>query len=408
MTGPNGRRRLRPLGPPPSEAAATVEQVSRVLGKAPPPQVATPRRGRPRFSLTEVSPLVRSMAVLFGVFLCYAVFRVQELYPALYVPNLPLAMSLAVALGVVASVPLDGWRTIWATVPSIRWQAMLVVLAVATAPVGIWMSGSLNAVMFRYSISVIVFIATVVFLRDRRAMATVFTLLLLTITAMATYTLSDTAKTVRGTDRVRLGVTLDPNDLAMLFVVMVPVALYMARRKGARSIGWTAVAILCVVAVIPTQSRGAILGLGAMAVALIALGNSGIKRTLYLILAIGAAVGLFALAGAMGADRLGDFSDYSGGESRTAIWKRGLVWMSWRPWGYGMDNYPIFFGWLNDRERAAHNSFIEIGVELGVLGCSRSRCSGCTRDENCSASDATPSRCAVAWQAPSARRPWPG
>jgi len=39
-----------------------------------------------------------------------------------------------------------------------------------------------------------------------------------------------------------------------------------------------------------------------------------------------------------------------------------------RPWGYGLDNYPTFFGWLNGRERAAHSAWIQYGVELGVLG----------------------------------------
>lgn len=369
MIGPNGRRRLRPMAGTPSDASATVEQVSRILGHAAPPKVAAPPRVHtPRFSLAEVAPWVRSIALLFGVFLCYAVFRIQELYPALNVKNLPLMMAVAVALGVAASMPMAGWRALWETVPSIRWQALLVVLAVATAPVGIWMSGSLWSFTFIYSISVIVFIATVVFLRDRRAMHRVLRMLLLTITAIALYTLGDEARTLGKSDRVKLGVSLDPNDLAMLFVVMAPMALYMARRKGVRSFWWTAVSVLCIIAIIPTQSRGAILGLGAATIALVALGNSGWKRTFYLALAIAGAFGLFALASAMGADRLSDFSDYSGGESRTAIWKRGLVWMSWRPWGYGLDNFPIFFGWMNGRDRAAHNSFIEVGVELGVLG----------------------------------------
>lgn len=368
MTGPNGRRRLRQLGHQPSEGTATVEEVSRILGQPLPPRAAPARPTHSRFSLTETAPWVRSMAVLFGVFLCYAVFRIQELYPALNVRNLPLMMAIAVALGVVASMPVAGWRTIWDTAPSMRWQALLVVLAVVTAPVGIWMSGSLWSFTFIYSISVIVFLATVVFLRDRRAMTTVFRMLLLIITILALYTLGDEARTMGKSDRVKLGVSLDPNDLAMLFVVMAPLALYMSRRKGVRSGWWTLVAVLCVVAVIPTQSRGAILGLGAATIALVALGTSGWKRTFYLALAIAGAFGLFALASAMGADRLSDFSDYSGGESRTAIWKRGLVWMSWRPWGYGLDNFPIFFGWMNGRDRAAHNSFIEVGVELGVLG----------------------------------------
>jgi O-antigen ligase len=209
---------------------------------------------------------------------------------------------------------------------------------------------------------------TLVLLRDRRAMAATMGILLIAIVIVALYTLSDTATTMGKSGRVRLGVTLDPNDLAMIFVALTPMALWMAQRKGGRSFVWSAVAFIAVAAVVPTQSRGAILGLGAVAITLIALGTSGWKRTMYIGGTIIAAIGLFAFASATGADRLGDFSDYSGGESRTAIWKRGLVWMTWRPWGFGMDNFPIYFGWLNGNERAAHNSFIQIGMELGVLG----------------------------------------
>lgn len=348
-----------------TEEQATVEEVSRILGTAP---VAATRQRKSHFSLTEVSYTVRTMAVLFGVFLSYAVLRIQELYPVLAVPKLPFIMALLVALTALLAVPFEGWRRILAAAPSIKWQAPIVILGFLTAPIGIWMSGSLTTYFLVYSVSVIVFIATVVFLRDRKAMAATIGVLLLTSAVNASYTLSDSARTVGKSDRVKLGVSLDPNDLAMLFVAMVPLALWMAQRKGPRSVGWTVIAVLMALAIVPTQSRGAILGLGAVAVTLIALGQSGWKRTLYMLGAAGLAIGIFALANATGADRLSNFSDYSGGESRTAIWKRGLVWMTWRPWGYGMENFPIFFGWMNGRDRAAHNSFIQIGVELGVLG----------------------------------------
>lgn len=368
MTTPNGRRRRRALPGEPTEASATVEQVQRILGETQRPPIAATRIPKARFLRTEVSPAMRSLAALLGVFLAYAVLRIQELYPVLDVPRLPLVMALTLAVAVIAATPLDGWRIIWESVPPVRWQVLLVMLGFCTAPIGIWMSGSLRFYLFTYSISVIVFLVTVVVLRDRRAMATTMRLVLLAIGALALYTISDAAITMGRSGRVRLGVTLDPNDLAMLLVALTPMALWMAHRRGGRSIGWTAVAVLTALAIVPTQSRGAIIGMGAVAVTLIVLGTSGWKRAVYVLGTVGVAVGIFLFASATGADRLTDFTDYSGGESRSLIWKRGLVWMSWRPWGYGIDNFPIFFGWLNGPERAAHNSFIQVGVELGLLG----------------------------------------
>jgi O-antigen ligase len=142
--------------------------------------------------------------------------------------------------------------------------------------------------------------------------------------------------------------------------------MYMAQRRGGRHFFWIISAAVMTMAVVPTESRGGILGLGAVALALISFGTTKWKKVVYFVLVSVAAVAISSMAGSD--SRLTDFSDYSGGESRTAIWKRGIVWMTWRPWGYGMDNFPVFFGWMNGPDRAAHNSFVEIGVELGVLG----------------------------------------
>ncbi len=39
-----------------------------------------------------------------------------------------------------------------------------------------------------------------------------------------------------------------------------------------------------------------------------------------------------------------------------------------RPYGFGLNNFPLYFSWLNGPDRAAHNSLIQYGVELGVVG----------------------------------------
>ncbi len=227
------RRQLRPfpVAGEPGERA-TVEHVNRLLGTTP-AEAPTVRRRQTKFSLTEVSPGIRSLSFVFGIFLSYAVLRIQELYPVLAVPKLPFIMAVVVALGAVLSVPVAGWQQLWNVLPPIRWQLLLIALGLLTAPIGIWMSGSIHYYFFVYSVSVIVFLATVVFLRDRRAMASTLWVMLATSAVVASYTLSDSAKTIGRTDRVKLGVSLDPNDLAMLFVAMTPLAIYMAQRKGA-------------------------------------------------------------------------------------------------------------------------------------------------------------------------------
>ena len=318
------------------------------------------------WSRTHVSSGLQAGAGLLGVYLAFFVLRMQELYPVLAVPRLPMVLSLVIFLMIAVSTPLVGWQTLFREVPAVRWQALLVALALVTAPMGIWMSGSINAAIYRYSLAVIVFIATALLLRDRKALTKTLTVLLASAIVTGFYTLSDSARTVGTSGRVRLGISLDPNDLAQLYVALIPLSLFMAQRRGGRNPLWLVGAGIMTMAVVPTQSRGGILGLGAVALCLISFGTTRWKKILYFVLVSAAAVGISMTAGSD--SRMTDFSDYGGGEGRMAIWKRGLVWMSWRPWGYGLDNFGIFFDWMNGSERAAHNSFIQIGVELGLLG----------------------------------------
>lgn len=363
--------RARPAVKTDKAQAAVLQQLSHALhDPALGTQPTAQRKLSARWSPVSGSNALWVTAALFGIYLSYAVLRVQEIYPDLNIARLPMIMSLIISFVVLASTPIEGWKTVWAMLPPVRWQVLIIALAVVTAPLGIWMGGSINFLLNRYSISLIVFFASIVLLRDRRAMTAALWMLLLTGAVVAAYTLSGNAKTIgRGLNaRVEVGVTLDPNDLAQLFVVLVPLALYLAQRKGLRSAPWFVVAGMLVAAIIPTQSRGAIVGIGAVALVLLSFGTSRWRRVINIVGVLLGAAGLYLAAQGPGSTHLDSFSDYSGGEGRIAIWKRGIVWMTWRPWGYGIDNFALYFGWLNGPDRAAHNAFIEIGMELGVAG----------------------------------------
>ena len=77
-------------------------------------------------------------------------------------------------------------------------------------------------------------------------------------------------------------------------------------------------------------------------------------------------------AGIGAAGRFSDFgsNDYNvaGNEGRMFFWRQGFVWMLKRPWGYGITNFSTYFGILNGQERAAHSSWVQYGVELGIAG----------------------------------------
>ena len=55
-------------------------------------------------------------------------------------------------------------------------------------------------------------------------------------------------------------------------------------------------------------------------------------------------------------------------EGRLAVWQRGLDTLSERPWGVGVGAYQVAEMAKSGYMRAAHNSLLEISVELGVVG----------------------------------------
>lgn len=344
-----------------------------------------------RFLFDKVSPREATVAPLLGIYLGFAVARLHERFPVLQVPYLLWGLMSIMLLTLAASVPGSGWKVVWKNSPQLRLVAVLTVLAIVTVPLGIWMSGALDYLINRFTIAVAVYVACIFLFRDKKVMRRIIALYVTITTVVAVtnvvgYFNHDLTTTmlsaderiqyqetgVVNTERLRQTFgSLDPNDIAAVMATTMPLALWLAVGNFRRRVLWTPCAVVCVIAVIPTASRGGLLGLAAAAMVLVIFGAKGGKR-IFIVgsLAIGA-VAFMALAGSQ-MDRISQFGgndyNYTSSEGRIAIWKRGIVWMIRRPWGYGLDNFPVYFGWLNGPDRAAHNSLVQYGVELGVLG----------------------------------------
>src|SRR5690606_1908769 len=138
-----------------------------------------------------------------------------------------------------------------------------------------------------------------------------------------------------------------------------------------RRIVWGSASLILIASVVPTASRGAMVGLAAVALTLVAFGAKGWKR-IFLIAVIGGGAAIFSAIATQGQmERFLDFGtdDYNlTNEGRWYFWRQGIVWMIKRPWGYGISNYSTYFDWLNGHARAAHSSWVQYGMELGVAG----------------------------------------
>ena len=343
------------------------------------------------FLFDRVSPRESKVAPLLGIYLGFAVARLHERFPVLQVPFLLWGLMAIMLLTLVGALPKDGWRQAWERSQQLRLVAVLTLLAIVTVPIGIWMRGSLDYLVNRFTIVVAVYLACIFLLRDTKVLRRVITMYVVITTIVAvtnvnSYFNKDFSSTMLSAEEIAdykaTGIvnneklrqtfgSLDPNDIAAVMATTLPLALWLAAGSFRRRMIWTPVALVLVVAVIPTSSRGGLLGLAAAAIVLVLVGTQGAKRIALGGTLIVGALAFNFLAGSQ-MDRMSNMggSDYNftTSEGRIAIWKRGIVWMIRRPTGYGLDNFPIYFGWLNGPDRAAHNSLIQYGVELGVAG----------------------------------------
>lgn len=155
------------------------------------------------------------------------------------------------------------------------------------------------------------------------------------------------------------GLFNDPNDLGLLLVTGILIALYGLAGAGAlRRFFWAASLLVFGYALFLTHSRGSFLALLAGLAALFQV-RYGWRRTV-LAAAAGLPVLLLVFAG-----RMTDFSAVTQGTgaSRVELWSDGLYMFRDAPlFGIGMNQFTT------RSSHQAHNSFIHCYTELGFLG----------------------------------------
>jgi len=176
----------------------------------------------------------------------------------------------------------------------------------------------------------------------------------------------------------------DRNEFAMQFVIALPLAFWHAR--SSEGISRVCSFLLCLITpilIIASQSRGAFLGI--VAVLIVLLEQSRRLSVKSLLLGLFIVTFFFCLiyfvGGSMYLERLQTLinpsEDYNitSEVGRLAVWKRGLALMSSNPLlGVGINGFVFAEGLatqttgFNIKWSAAHNSFLQIGVELGIPG----------------------------------------
>jgi O-antigen ligase len=342
-------------------------------GHVAPLSAAAERRARGRAG-------TRVFSVCLALFITVAVARIQDVVPGLaYLrPGKLLVLPIATA----ALVALPQWQLVVALRSGVaRCVVLIGVLALLSIPLSIWPSNSVHYLLNALIPSLLLFVVASAGFADRRTARLCILALVLSVGLDAAFILVGFAPQIAG--RPYIGVGFDPNESAALFVLALPFAITLGkRREKRRRLLGLAIALLLVAAVIATGSRGGVIGLLVVATTLILRAGSRWRPAYILAVVLCAAVIALAADDAQLAryeTLLTPKSDYNltEREGRVQVWSRGIGYMITHPvFGTGLNSFETAEGVLGRkanegsgiRYTAAHNALVEIGAELGVIG----------------------------------------
>jgi len=322
-----------------------------------------------------------------ALYIITAVGRVQDVFPVLSPLHLALLSSglaiVCVALDPGALSRLNaalGVGTSWCVVGILVW-------AVLGVPTSLWPGGSvgiLRTILVKVVLMYFVVIAAVRHPRDvqRLAGAYVGSVMLYAVMVLIRF------RGDPGAIRIHGLYDYDSNDFATLIASTVPIALHLVVKKGwrvPRVVGIGGLLSL-LLAFIWANSRGGFLALLAAALVIL-IGYRVVSAPVKIGVAVVAVVGFFVAAGPAFWTRMDTITnadhDYNmtSSEGRWQLWERGIGYMAARPgFGVGVGGFPSAEGILSPEARDArahgkgekwsepHNSFVEMGAELGVPG----------------------------------------
>lgn len=343
--------------------------------RAVPPEPGPERVAQVSSAPAAPAPTGESLAGLAvcGLLIFVAVGRVQELWAPL--TGLRLGLT-AVVLAALASVGKD-WSILRARLDTTKGKLVLglFVLSFLSVPFGVWPGYSLEFIGDKTVLLLIFF--GVLLLHARTATGVMVLAWTMAASALA-LALAGLSGLTAGR-RLAASATYDPNDMAFIMLCGLPFVLLVAKRlRGVAR--WLALgaAVVIVLAISSTGSRGGAIGLTVVGgFLLVADRTLGLGRRVALVVA-GALIFWFLAPSSAQERFLTMFTpeeDYnvSASSGRVETWKRGIKIMFMHPvLGVGVAGFEtangIYFGSEGSRWKAAHNSLIEVGAELGLPG----------------------------------------
>jgi len=304
--------------------------------------------------------------------------RAPEIFTFL-LPLRPLLLTGLLLVAWAVTIPARPFPPPWSE-PEVRVTLCLLGYAIATIPFSIWPGESVEFVS-GFS-KVVVFVVVLVHcVRSARQITTIVWAVLVAalVLQLAILTGMGAAVSAEG-DRAWATSTYDPNDIAFIMACVLPLAFFRASSgKGVTKYTAGVIAFLCVVTAVKTESRGGFIALVVVG-AMLLLKSRGRLRWILASLAFATLLGFASTShwdriATLWGDASDEVSQYEAAglsAARWQTWKNTTVLaVSYLPLGSGAGTNVTAEGWSHGgsgKWEAAHNSFLQIAVEMGIPG----------------------------------------
>lgn len=310
-----------------------------------------------------------------GLFLLTFVYigKIQELFGFLSKIGFG-KIVMAICLLLYFTSPPNRYSVKLFSLSQVKYVTGIFIIGIASIPWSAWPGQSFNFIFFNFSKTLIFFLLIVKVVNSSKDLKKLNWALISAVFLLSVFTV------ISGkTGRVSVTGTYDPNDLALVLVMSLPIVYFLAGNEyGFKKVGLFLLLGLLIIAIMKTGSRGGFLGLLITGFLILVRDSKRKWATKLLILAVLGML-LYLLAPGSYWQRMNTMlhseSDYNltSGAGRIEIWKRGINLMIAHPFlGSGAGAFTVAEGEMHKEEggkwSTAHNSFIQIGVELGIVG----------------------------------------
>ena len=319
-----------------------------------------------------------------GYFLA-SVGRVHELFPVLQILR-PAVVGglLAIGLSLFDGRPVRRWGRV--IVPTTKLLLLFLAWIVLCIPFALWVANSVDLLVQGFIKTVLMYFVVAAAVRNVRDVERLSVVYFLAASLYAGMVIARFDIGAGAAWRLGRLYYYDANDFATYAVTAVPLGLYWlhsARRTASRLVGMLGLMVL-VLGIVRAGSRGGFLALTAV-IAFVLVRYTVIPLRWRLLSTSLILVLFFATTSRQfwhEMDAVVSGTDYNLKEEtgRLEVWRRGLHYIADNPiFGVGANNFGMAEGTLSEfasrqqygigvRWTAAHNSYLQVAVELGIPG----------------------------------------